>query len=386
MAKLKAESSPDSSTFDLARTYVVPDDEVDIGLRAFFKPPSSLCVCVFELAVLSITVPFPGGGTTSNAFNAVLGPRLRPSSLASRVPETTLVMEQANIESELRLSHSMNPCWTQVPNWLVRILVEDNGDFSHVGFAIREGLYAHTAFHVGLVQTLQGVAVRPGRYFVASCDGSRRREIDFSTAIFEKVAQNGPTPLRSCSGYDLCAIRLSSPDWCALGCKSISQATLTVSGMGKGTIFSTPKVLEGEIFGTSSTGTIGSMAEPLNAVPGLEPHTVSTSKGDSGSPLLVMVHGHWRIVGIHLCSSPWRFKVLGEVRYLPENYAATISALDRIRVLCGEHSFIDDSVVEMEESDFVPFPLYYCEANTDETHSASKPKRQHKHTNIDGGK
>ena len=240
-AKLKAESSPDSSTFDLARTYVVPDDEVDIGLRAFFKPPSSLCVC--ELAVLSITVPFPGGGTTSNAFNAVLGPRLRPSSLASRVPETTLVMEQANIESSRRTppesfdesvldtARELVVPIDVVPNWLVRTLVEDNGDFSHLGFAIREGLYAYTAFHVGLVQTLQGVAVRPGRYFVASYDGSRRREIDFSTAIFEKVAQNGPTPLRSCSGYDLCAIRLSSPDWCALGCKSISQATLMVSGV-----------------------------------------------------------------------------------------------------------------------------------------------------------
>ena len=248
-----------------------------------------------------------------------------------------------------------------------------NGDFSHVGFAVREGLYAYTAFHIGLVQTLEGVAVRPGRFFAASYDGSRRRKIDFSTAIFEKVAQNGTKPLRSCSGYDLCALRLSSPDWCALGCKSISQATLTVSGVGKATIFSTPKVLEGEIFGTSSTGTIGSMAEPLNAV-------------DSGSPLLVMVHGRWRIAGVHLCSSPWRFKALGEIRHLPENYAATISALDRIRVLCGEHSFIDDSVVELEDSDLVPLPSYYCEVNTDETHSASKPKRQHKQANIDGGR
>ena len=79
------------------------------------------------------------------------------------------------------------------------------------------------------------------------------------------------------------------------------MSTCTTSGTGKAYVFSKPKCIDGESLGTLRTGTFGALAKPFLMVLGLEPHTVSTQAGDSGSPLLVQVAGQWKICGTHLC-------------------------------------------------------------------------------------
>ena len=113
-----------------------------------------------------------------------------------------------------------------------------------------------------------------------------------------------------------------------LGVQSAGDSTYSSETVGKCYIFGSAR--DGQEH-PLQVGTLGCDSEGRQQIAGIIPHTWSTEKGYNGAPLLIRSGSSFKIVGLHICGK--FISIGGEI--LEENYAASISALDRLRTRLG---------------------------------------------------
>jgi hypothetical protein len=170
---------------------------------------------------------------------------------------------------------------TVSPNDFVFIYVVQDGEYHYLGGGYREGLFLITSAHALTDSEGQTLALsRDGEKFF--CPQGYKRH--FAKEDYVR-----------CTGDDVGAFELSAADWAVLGARSV-----------KSTVYSSVGMTRVEVFGRNRHGElqagVGALLPPTEQQKrlGIVPHSASTTRGFSGSPVYTIGESGRRIVGLHI--------------------------------------------------------------------------------------
>jgi len=219
------------------------------------------------------------------------------------VPDTVIMpssgeLEKAHVEYKFRplskdgdesaLAYSSPPRPAlQLPPFMFEIgLMTGDGMLMILGMGFRAGDYLVTARHLFHSKSKAG-------YGAKACY-LRRGRINVEVKLTDPVYPEGAPTFESVCWKDICAYRVPSGEWAALGARSLRSTEL--SSEGDGTI---------EVFGKPNAQLLVSSGQIVNdpvmeAERGVLSHTASTVGTYSGSPVVMMQAGAHKLVGMHI--------------------------------------------------------------------------------------
>lgn len=255
---------------------------VTYGDRTFYRDPSDLAL----YAIKPATAKFEGG-------QFVVG-------------EYALVPEEAGAvaESALYGSDPISPR-TVMPNDYVSIYIEHDDGYHYLGGGFREANFLITAGHAVSDSRDHKIALsRDGKKFYHP--GKVERHL-----VNEDYAR--------CTGDDVGAFELSPADWAVLGTRSVKPSVYSASGMSRIEVFGR------DVAGILKAG-VGSLLPPSQKQRrlGVVPHSASTMKGFSGSPVYTIGETGRKIVGLHIAGGTGT-----------ENYMASVHEIHHLRKKLG---------------------------------------------------
>jgi hypothetical protein len=196
---------------------------------------------------------------------------------------------------------------TTCPNDYISVYVGQGGEYHYLGGGYREGNFLITAAHVLTDSESHTLALsRDGEKFF--CPSGVKRH--FAKESYAR-----------CTGDDVGAFELSPADWAVLGVRSVKPTVYHAVGMSRI-----------EVFGRSRDGQlqagIGALLPPTQQQKklGMVPHSASTKRGFSGSPVYSIGDGGRRIVGLH---------VAGGNLADNKNYMASVHEIHHLRRKLG---------------------------------------------------
>ncbi|APG75706.1 hypothetical protein 1 [Beihai sobemo-like virus 9] len=122
-----------------------------------------------------------------------------------------------------------------------------------------------------------------------------------------------------CTGDDVGAFELSAADWAVLGVRSVKPSVYSATGMSRIEVFGRDPV------GVLKAG-VGNLLPPTQKQKylGVVPHSASTMKGFSGSPVYTIGETGRKIVGLHIAGGTGT-----------ENYMASVHEIHQLRRKLG---------------------------------------------------
>jgi hypothetical protein len=194
---------------------------------------------------------------------------------------------------------------TVVPNDYVSIYVVHDDGYHYLGGGYREACFLITAGHAITDSWDHKLALsRDGKKFYHP--GKVERHL-----VKEDFVR--------CTGDDVGAFELSPADWAVLGTRSVKSSVYSATGMSRI-----------EVFGRDPTGVlkagVGNLLPPSQKqrFMGVVPHSASTMKGFSGSPVYTIGEAGRKIVGLHIAGGSGT-----------ENYMASVHEIHQLRRKLG---------------------------------------------------
>ncbi|APG75716.1 hypothetical protein 1 [Beihai sobemo-like virus 6] len=176
----------------------------------------------------------------------------------------------------------------KLPPFMFEIgLMTGDGMMTILGIGFRAGDYLVTARHLFHSRNKVGFGAR-------SCF-IRRGPISVEVQLTNPIFTNGKSnEFESMSWMDICAYLVPPGEWAALGARSLR--TTELSSEGDGTV---------EVYGRPGAQLMVSSGQLVNDVKmeverGVLSHTASTVGTFSGSPLVMMQGGAYKLVGMHI--------------------------------------------------------------------------------------
>ncbi|APG75712.1 RdRp [Beihai sobemo-like virus 8] len=196
---------------------------------------------------------------------------------------------------------------SSAPNDYVSLYIEQDGEYHYLGGGYREGLFLITAAHA--------LTESEGHTLALSRDGVKFYR---PAGVKRHYAREG---YARCTGDDVGAFELSAADWAASGVRSVKPSVYSAVGQTRV-----------EVFGRSRQGVlqagVGALLPPTEKQKrlGIVPHSASTIRGFSGSPVYSTGESGRRIVGLHIA---------GGCESDNKNYMASVHEIHFLRQKLG---------------------------------------------------
>jgi len=257
---------------------------VNMGDKVFYRCPTDLSL----YSVVPKTAVLEGGQFRIKdfGFQAVSSGKVAESALYGSEPIQTRTMWPAEIVFVYSL---------QEKGW------------HYIGCGWREGRFLITAAHV--------LTASVGAPVCFSKDGKQRFVPRYGFALhFAKESYE------KCTGYDVGAFEMCMSDWSLQGAHSVKPSIYSATAMARIEIF-------GRDYDNVLRAGVGNLlpANDKQKRTGIVPHTASTMKGFSGSPVLAFGPSGTKIVGVHIA---------GDSACM-ENYMASIHEVHYLRRKLG---------------------------------------------------